>query len=45
METLKYLYPILKEDNKRIITFANQDNYISFWHRVYKKVNLLKNKC
>lgn len=27
---LKYLFPVPKEDSKRIITFANDDDYISF---------------
>uniref|UniRef100_A0A8C3H5V5 IMP U3 small nucleolar ribonucleoprotein 4 n=1 Tax=Chrysemys picta bellii TaxID=8478 RepID=A0A8C3H5V5_CHRPI len=27
---LKYLFPVPKEDSKRVITFANQDDYISF---------------
>ena len=27
---LKYLYPVPKDDSRRVITFANQDDYISF---------------
>ena len=27
---LKYLYPVPKDDSKRVVTFANQDDYISF---------------
>ena len=27
---LKYLFPVPKEDGKRVITFANQEDYISF---------------
>lgn len=27
---LKYLFPVPKEDSRRVITFANQDDYISF---------------
>lgn len=27
---LKYLFPVPKEDSKRVVTFANQDDYISF---------------
>lgn len=27
---LKYLFPVPKDDSKRIISFANQDDYISF---------------
>lgn len=34
---LKYLFPVPKEDSKRVITFANQDDYISFRHHTYKK--------
>ncbi|RWS15079.1 U3 small nucleolar ribonucleoprotein IMP4-like protein, partial [Dinothrombium tinctorium] len=36
---LKYLFPVPKEDSKRVITFANQDDYISFRHHVYKKID------
>ncbi|CAH3141705.1 unnamed protein product, partial [Porites lobata] len=36
---LKYLYPVPKEDSRRVITFANQDDYISFRHHTYKKVD------
>lgn len=34
---LKYLYPVPKADSKRVITFANHEDYISFRHHVYKK--------
>ncbi|XP_065912679.1 U3 small nucleolar ribonucleoprotein protein IMP4-like [Dysidea avara] len=34
---LKYLYPVPKLDSKRVITFANHKDYISFRHHVYKK--------
>lgn len=27
---LKYLYPVPKDDSRRVITFANQEDYISF---------------
>jgi U3 small nucleolar ribonucleoprotein protein IMP4 len=30
MNVLKYLFPVPKEDSKRVITFANQNDYISF---------------
>merc|ERR1712038_905170 len=33
----KYLYPVPREDSKRILTFANHDDYISFRHHTYKK--------
>uniref|UniRef100_A0A6B0V7S5 Putative ribosome bioproteinsis protein rpf1 n=1 Tax=Ixodes ricinus TaxID=34613 RepID=A0A6B0V7S5_IXORI len=34
---LKYLFPVPKEDSHRVITFANQDDYISFRHHTFKK--------
>lgn len=34
---LKHLFPVPKPDSKRIITFANQSDYISFRHHVYEK--------
>ena len=40
MSILKYLYPVPREDSKRILTFANHDDYISFRHHTYKKVKL-----
>ncbi|XP_020600416.1 U3 small nucleolar ribonucleoprotein protein IMP4-like [Orbicella faveolata] len=36
---LKYLYPVPKDDSRRVITFANQEDYISFRHHTYKKVD------
>lgn len=36
---LKYLFPVPKEDSKRVITFANHDDYISFRHHTYKIVD------
>ncbi len=30
MNILKYLFPVPKEDSKRVVTFANQEDYISF---------------
>ncbi|XP_065173307.1 U3 small nucleolar ribonucleoprotein protein IMP4 isoform X2 [Atheta coriaria] len=38
MSILKYLFPVPKEDSKRVMTFANHDDYISFRHHTYKKV-------
>ncbi|NP_001171858.1 U3 small nucleolar ribonucleoprotein IMP4 [Saccoglossus kowalevskii] len=35
---LKYLFPVPKDESKRVITFANQEDYISFRHHVYKKI-------
>lgn len=37
MSILKYLFPVPKEDSKRVMTFANHDDYISFRHHTYKK--------
>jgi U3 small nucleolar ribonucleoprotein protein IMP4 len=36
---LKYLFPVPKPETSRIITFANQANYVSFRHHTYKKEN------
>ena len=30
MNILKYLFPVPKEDSKRVITMANDDDFISF---------------
>lgn len=30
MDVLKYLFPVPKEDSKRVMTFANKDDFISF---------------
>ncbi|KAK2494080.1 hypothetical protein MC885_018323 [Smutsia gigantea] len=38
-DILCYLFPVPKDDSHWIITFANQDDYISFWHHVYRKNN------
>lgn len=34
---LKYLFPVPKDESKRVITFANHDDYISFRHHTYKR--------
>lgn len=34
---LKYLFPVPKPDTKRIVTFANQSDYISFRHHLYER--------
>lgn len=39
MSILKYLFPVPKEDSKRILTFANHDDFISFRHHTHKKVD------
>lgn len=40
---LKYLFPVPKDDSKRIITFSNNDDYISFRHHCYKRAEVQKN--
>ncbi|KAJ3150735.1 snoRNA-binding rRNA-processing protein imp4 [Geranomyces michiganensis] len=35
---LKYLFPVPKEDSKRVMTFANDSDFISFRHHVFHKV-------
>jgi len=37
MDVLKYLFPVPKEDSKRVMTFANEDDFISFRHHVFVK--------
>lgn len=32
---LKHLFPVPKDESKRVITFANRDDYISFRHHTY----------
>ncbi|GFR48939.1 hypothetical protein Agub_g10946, partial [Astrephomene gubernaculifera] len=32
---LKHLFPVPKDDSKRIVTFANRSDYISFRHHTY----------
>ena len=36
---LKCLFPIPKPDTRRIVTFSNDDDHISFRHHVYSKEN------
>lgn len=36
---LKHLFPVPREDSKRVMTFANHDDYISFRHHNIKKVD------
>lgn len=38
MNILKHLFPIPKPDSKRIMTFANNNDFISFRHHTYQKV-------
>eukprot|EP00003_Mantamonas_plastica_P025128 TRINITY_DN484_c2_g3_i1.p2 TRINITY_DN484_c2_g3~~TRINITY_DN484_c2_g3_i1.p2 ORF type:complete len:174 (-),score=75.37 TRINITY_DN484_c2_g3_i1:12-533(-) len=34
---LKHLFPVPKEDAKRVMTFCNNNDYISFRHHLYEK--------
>ncbi|XP_027203696.2 U3 small nucleolar ribonucleoprotein IMP4 [Dermatophagoides pteronyssinus] len=36
---LRYLFPVPKADSKRVMTFANQNDYISFRHHIYKMID------
>ncbi len=33
---LKHLFPVPKPDSKRVITFSNDNDFISFRHHVFK---------
>ncbi|KAJ3073240.1 snoRNA-binding rRNA-processing protein imp4 [Podochytrium sp. JEL0797] len=35
---LKFLFPVPKEDSKRVMTFANESDFISFRHHVFYKM-------
>lgn len=35
-DVLRFLFPVPKDDTKRIITFANRSDVISFRHHIYK---------
>ncbi|KAF9226452.1 Brix-domain-containing protein [Gyrodon lividus] len=37
-DVLKYLFPVPKDDSKRVMTFANEDDFISFRHHVFVKI-------
>jgi len=39
MAVLKHLFPVPKEDTRRIMTFVNEKDYISFRHHTYKMVD------
>ncbi|KAH9825334.1 anticodon-binding protein [Melampsora americana] len=39
MSVLKYLFPVPKEDSKRVMTFSNQADFISFRHHVFVKTS------
>ena len=34
---LKYLFPVPKDESKRVITFSNAEDFVSFRHHTYKK--------
>ncbi|KAJ3361774.1 snoRNA-binding rRNA-processing protein imp4 [Kappamyces sp. JEL0680] len=38
MNILKYLFPVPKEDATRVMTFANNSDFISFRHHVFQKI-------
>ena len=38
MSILKYLFPVPRDEARRVMTFANHDDFISFRHHTYKKV-------
>ncbi|XP_067616223.1 U3 small nucleolar ribonucleoprotein protein IMP4 isoform X3 [Eurosta solidaginis] len=38
-QILKHLFPVPKLDTKRVITFANNNDYISFRHHIFQYVN------
>ncbi|KAF4600927.1 U3 snoRNP protein/Ribosome production factor 1 [Pleurotus pulmonarius] len=37
-DVLKYLFPVPKEDSKRVMTFSTEDDFISFRHHVFVSV-------
>ncbi|KAM9998967.1 hypothetical protein ACTFIZ_002519 [Dictyostelium cf. discoideum] len=34
---LKYLFPVPKDDSRRVVTFSNDNDFISFRHHIYEK--------
>ncbi|KZS91030.1 Brix-domain-containing protein [Sistotremastrum niveocremeum HHB9708] len=38
-DALRFLFPVPKEDSKRVMTFANEDDFISFRHHVFVKTS------
>jgi len=36
---LKHLFPVPKDDSKRVVTFSNRNDFLSFRHHVYHKVS------
>jgi len=41
-QVLKALFPVPKEDSRRVMTFANREDIISFRHHVYKSAGLIE---
>lgn len=39
MDVLRFLFPVPKEDSKRVMTFANEGDFISFRHHVFAKTS------
>ena len=39
MNILKYLFPVPKDDSKRVMTFRNENDFISFRHHNYNKAD------
>lgn len=37
-DVLKHLFPVPKEDSKRVMTFSNRNDFVSFRHHVFVKV-------
>ncbi|OBZ76913.1 Dolichyl pyrophosphate Glc1Man9GlcNAc2 alpha-1,3-glucosyltransferase [Grifola frondosa] len=37
-DVLKYLFPVPKEESKRVMTFSNEEDFISFRHHVFMKI-------
>ena len=40
---MKYLFPVPKDESKRVVTFFNWDDWILFRHHTYKKTDGGKN--
>ncbi|KAH8999302.1 Brix-domain-containing protein [Lactarius akahatsu] len=38
-DCLKYLFPVPKDDSKRVMTFSNESDFISFRHHVFVKTS------
>lgn len=38
-DILRFLFPVPREDTRRVMTFVNENDYISFRHHVYKRLD------